>query len=671
MILELKLKWLIWPQWHSCFSAIFQALGLFLAVFFVVFPLIPHAKADAGILRIDPASIQTQLASSAYVLEDPEGKLTLAQVQLPSNANRFQPKSPNIGLTSSVWWLRFTLESSATQATIWWFNSGNRTLQEVTFFSPDENGVLQAQSAGSNLPFTARPLRTTNFVFPLTLQPQKPTEIYLRVRATGFMGVNVIPQLWQPQAYQALVSQEKSQWQFYLGLSAALFLFNLILYMSIKDINYLLYAMTTLGIVWITSSALGGIGSAYEYFWPNAPAFEQAGWLLSIFVGSYFSFTFTYTLTKFRQSLPRIYIFMQICLFAFGLSIVPLISGVLLPVSGFMLDTNHMQQLARIGSFIFLAMYIAMFLSLSWLAWRGNRQARFIRASWLPSILMGFFSLFSFFGGYALDTSFTMWASAFQLLMMALALSDRYNQERESRGIAQAAVVDALQRSEQQLEEKVALRAQELQQEQSRTKDLLHNILPIDIATELSETGRAKSARHEAVTILFTDFIGFTQTVSTMPVNRMVSELNEMFAAFDDITDLCGVEKIKTIGDAYMAVAGLPKPCADHAQRCVRAALLMVDYLEKRNAKNPFKWTLRVGIHSGPVVSGVVGKRKFAFDVWGDTVVNAVKMESAGEDGRVNISADTYNLIQNEYQCQPRGTLNIDGKGPMEMYFVT
>ena len=207
--------------------------------------------------------------------------------------------------------------------------------------------------------------------------------------------------------------------------------------------------------------------------------------------------------------------------------------------------------------------------------------------------------------------------------------------------------------------------------EHERSERLLHNILPVELAEELSATGVARSARHESATILFTDFSGFTQVASAMPADRMVAELNELFGAFDDICDELGVEKIKTIGDAYMAAAGLPKPCSDHAQRCARAGLRMLDYLEQRNRTATFKWALRVGIHSGPVVTGVVGKRKYAFDVWGDTVNIASRMESAGEAGRVNVSAYTCDLIRSEFDCEYRGKVDAKGKGQIDMYFVT
>lgn len=227
-----------------------------------------------------------------------------------------------------------------------------------------------------------------------------------------------------------------------------------------------------------------------------------------------------------------------------------------------------------------------------------------------------------------------------------------------------------LKASYAQLEHKVSERTAELRQEQSRANQLLHNMLPAQIAEELARTGKVRPVRHESVSILFTDFSGFTQAAATMPADRVVAELNEIFEQFDAITDRCGVEKIKTIGDAYMAAAGLPLSCVDHAQRCVRAGLAMVDFVRRRNDSSAFKWSLRVGIHSGPVVSGVVGVRRYAFDVWGDTVNVASRVESAGKADCVNVSAYTYDLIRDEFDCEYRGKIEAKGKGVFDMYFV-
>lgn len=228
----------------------------------------------------------------------------------------------------------------------------------------------------------------------------------------------------------------------------------------------------------------------------------------------------------------------------------------------------------------------------------------------------------------------------------------------------------ALQVSYSELEEKVANRTLLLEKERSRVVEVLHNILPASVAAELAEHGHAQPIEIKSATILFTDFAGFTQAASAIPADRMVAELNEIFSAFDDICRIHGVEKIKTIGDAYMAASGVPLPCADHAQRAAKAGLAMCAFVAGRNESAAFKWQLRVGLHSGPVVAGVVGKHKYAFDVWGDTVNTASRMESAGEAGKVNVSAYTYDLIRNDFSCSYRGKLEAKGKGEVDMYFI-
>jgi class 3 adenylate cyclase len=173
---------------------------------------------------------------------------------------------------------------------------------------------------------------------------------------------------------------------------------------------------------------------------------------------------------------------------------------------------------------------------------------------------------------------------------------------------------------------------------------------------------------------MFTDFVGFTQSAEVLPAQSLVTQLDECFRAFDAITRRNGLEKIKTIGDAYMAAAGIPHPSSSHAHDCVRAALEIRDFMlnlqESRTEQQQPHWELRLGIHTGPLVAGVVGTDKFVYDIWGDTVNTAARMESSGVVGKVNISGATHSLIKDQFQCEHRGKIAAKNKGEVDMYIV-
>jgi class 3 adenylate cyclase len=229
-------------------------------------------------------------------------------------------------------------------------------------------------------------------------------------------------------------------------------------------------------------------------------------------------------------------------------------------------------------------------------------------------------------------------------------------------------------RVKQRSAEKLKVANNEIEAARKQSDDLLKNILPVDIAEELKTTGKALARRFPDATVMFCDFVNFTKTAERLGAEALVQELDVCFKAFDKIMDQYpGVEKIKTIGDAYMAASGLSSR-KSLPNDIIRAALEMQRFLDEEQRKRsslglPF-FSGRIGVHTGPVVAGVVGARKFAYDIWGDTVNVASRIESQSEAGRVNISESTYDLIKYKFRCTYRGKVEAKNKGMIDMYFV-
>ncbi len=207
--------------------------------------------------------------------------------------------------------------------------------------------------------------------------------------------------------------------------------------------------------------------------------------------------------------------------------------------------------------------------------------------------------------------------------------------------------------------------------EKQKSETLLLNILPSEVATELKEKGNADARLFDNVTVLFTDFVNFTEAGERMSPKQLVDELHNCFKAFDNILDKYGIEKIKTVGDAYLAVSGLPLANPDHAANVVTAAREIRDFMLRRKEQlGSGTFDMRIGIHSGSVVAGIVGVRKFAYDIWGDTVNTAARMEQQSDPGKINISQTTYELVQNKFACEYRGEIVAKNKGMLKMYYV-
>ncbi|TAL06874.1 MAG: hypothetical protein EPO00_10315, partial [Chloroflexota bacterium] len=209
-----------------------------------------------------------------------------------------------------------------------------------------------------------------------------------------------------------------------------------------------------------------------------------------------------------------------------------------------------------------------------------------------------------------------------------------------------------------------------LDAERHRSDELLRNILPETIAAQLKDGATVLADAHPAVTVLFADIVDFTRYADRTPPADVVRVLDTVFRAFDDVADRHELEKIKTIGDAYLLVGGLPEPRADHVDAVARAALELVEASRSVTIDGGAPLQIRIGIDTGPVVAGVIGRKKFSYDLWGDTVNTASRMESSGVSGRINVTARVESALRGRFDFEPRGEIVIKGKGAVPAYFL-
>lgn len=259
------------------------------------------------------------------------------------------------------------------------------------------------------------------------------------------------------------------------------------------------------------------------------------------------------------------------------------------------------------------------------------------------------------------------------VIIFAASEPDVYTQEDLRIGKLLALQLEAALRNAYSFAELNRLNS-ELEQEKRKSDTLLRNILPEEIAEELKETGEVEPVNYDSATVMFTDFKGFTAVAEQMEPGHLVDELHACFSRFDEIIEAYDLEKLKTIGDSYMCTGGIPIRSDTHAYNAVRAGLAMRDFIrsrrrKKRAAGKPY-WEIRIGIHSGPLVAGVIGQQKFAYDVWGETVNLAAAVESAGVPGQVTISQSTFELVGDAFICDPHGPLTTKSQHSIDAYLV-
>ena len=575
-------------------------------------------------------------------------------------------------------WARFDLPDTQRQQTVLLSTS---PWERVEIYLVRNGQLVASGLSGTLVPESERSMHIgmtprfaqSGFLAAELVPGQRTTVVARLVTSQRYIAINWLRfYLWDASQVVQGERTERNFQGFYHGIMFALLVYNLGLFVALRERSYLYFVLMLLGssFVWANQFGLNG-----EILWPDHPAWEfypfWVGFGATLFVSIQFQrhYIDTARLVPHGDTLLRWLAFAGVAVTPFALL---LATGGQFSVGALILVIPP-----------FITFWAA--LVIGFIAWqRGSEPARhFLLAGacatggtmvmvagilgWLPASV--WVSRSSQLGFLAMG------------IILALGLGFKLRQTREELAAEQLATaarkvaheqekLAAMEIHSQELEQKVQARTSELAAAREKAEEVLANILPRAVIDELHTKGVVEPRRHDEVSILFTDFVGFTESVATIPAQRLVRELDEIFHAFDSIAEAHGLEKIKTIGDAYMAAAGLPLPASDHAERCVHAGLSLIRYIEERNLSSSMKWGLRVGIHSGSVVAGVVGKNKYVYDVWGDTVNLANRLESMSQPNRVNISAYTYDLVRHRFDCEYRSKLGAKGKGEIDMYFV-
>ncbi len=636
----------------------------FILLLLAASPAFLHAQEK---LILDTAKPYQRIGKFVYYIKDPQRKISFEEASNPALAFRYtksEQESNNFGNVEMAVWNRFTITNPTQKK--WLLSVEAYNIDYIEFYYPDTlTGKYRKELSGRHLPFSAMKYKSNDFVFAVSVPKDSTYTFYLKIDA-HYM-----------QYPLSITTQEKFIEQshrkdlftgIYYGLVIVFMFYNLFVYFSVKDKSYLYYVVyiffNALLIAQLKGLTAEIFGDPLHFLWNYAPAV--------IAVTSLFSFIFTRHILETKTHAPLadkliVYGFFPAYIITFLLSVLHrnLYASIL----------NQMLGMLALLFLFSVALYIYR---------KGFKPARFyIVASffYFLGVLIYVLKGFDFLPFNAITNNSIEVGSTLQMIMFAFVIADRLKIFKTEKENAQTDLVASLQENQRLITEqknvleiKVKERTAELTKEKERSDELLLNILPAETARELKETGRSEPKLFEQVTVIFTDFKDFTLISENLSPAELVSEMNYCFSEFDRIISTCNIEKIKTIGDSYMAAGGLPIPNQTHAKDTIRAALaireFMQGYNKKRMSNGKGAFEIRIGIHTGSVVAGIVGIKKFAYDIWGDTVNTASRMESSSEPGKINVSGSTYELVKDEFSFLHRGKIEAKNKGQIDMYYL-
>lgn len=591
--------------------------------------------------------------------------LTIQQVLTPEIQAQFKESNqdvPSFGTNDVVVWCKFTLKNETDIN--WVLQLANPYLDSAQLFIPFNDRYIIKTYRRSSL-IEEREIHARNFMYNLVLAKGVEQTYYVRARN----HICYLPlRIGTESQLLYRESKENVIFSIFFGMVLIITVYNLILYMLVggSDFIYNLISIILAGLYSASYTGMFVVLMPNSFVWATSlgPVYAAIGG--SIFIGIFG--------INFIDAKRRAPLFYKICLAYIA-------AGSISVIVYFLGWHDLSSSIAQISS----AAFMFIITPVSFRLWKGGiSEAIYLLVNFLftfGAVFIGvlFFQgvlTYSFFAANALSIGII-----FNMITLSLGIGYKINSSRKEKYIAQLEKEKLIQDQNALLEKKVDERTRELEAEKHRSVELLRksdelllNILPSEIAEELKHNGRSSAKTYSLVTVMFIDFKDFTTVSERVSAELLVAELDYCFSKFDEIIQEHGLEKIKTVGDAYICAGGMPALTHNHATEIVRAALDIRDFMTQRRiekeAVEEITFEARIGIHSGPVVAGIVGKNKFAFDIWGDTVNTAARMEQNSEAGKINISQTTYELVKTKFDCKYRGELEAKNKGMLKMYFV-
>lgn len=622
-----------------------------------------HLILSQGQIALPLNEDQLNISHQVYYLKDKSSSLTLQDVQSDHFHDQWlRNTSQNLsfGNHKMTIWHQFKILNPPGNDAKWMLVVDNHLIDSITLFKKSKDGSYISERSGRLTPFTQRSIKYNTFAFDVSMPPGDSIQCYLKISSYTLNYPIYLVQynrFVESQMHRGIIMGAL------IGFLLMIVMYNLFIYYFERDKNYLFYIV----YVFLTIIKITDFKGYMDIVYVGPLAFMRAQTPgITPFLGLAM-ILFTVQILDLRKNLPGVMKWLVLIFLPMGLS------ALIFDIINLKLYSTIINQVGTITCTLFL--YICAIIVYR----KGYRPARFYIiavSAFFLSICIYTLGLFGVIPINSVTDNLVEAGSGLEMLLFSLALGDKIRIYKQAKETAEKDLVRSLQANEElitnqnkMLETKVLERTQELFAEKEKSENLLLNILPYDIAEELKAQGFSNARQYENTSVLFTDFVNFTGISEQYTPTELVKEINTYFTEFDNIITQAGLEKIKTIGDSYLAVCGLPVLNEDHAMSTVTAAIRINEYMQSQ-VKNGSQFQIRIGIHSGPLVAGIIGVKKFAYDVWGDTVNTASRMEQNSEPGKINISQSTYELIKGKVICQYRGKLPAKNKGDIDMYFV-